>query len=156
MSVRIILSPYSTFRKLANENVIEFFPFCVGNSGMVFNFWNIKHLFLSDKRYFHYQNVFSHSSDFLNTSYDNPYFTIKLFKLSSILHECIHGLCAHSMQWQLLKLDHLIFAPSIAAKSDTLACTSPYVYSRKDVLPDKSSECDLTNFRSFYRRLWYL
>ena len=33
-----------------------------------------------------------------------------------------------SMQWKLLKLDHLILATPVAAKSDTLACTSPYVH----------------------------
>ena len=38
MSVLIILSPLISFRKLANENVIEFFCFCVGYSGMVSNF----------------------------------------------------------------------------------------------------------------------
>ena len=32
-----------------------------------------------------------------------------------------------SMQWKWLKLDHPIFAPFVAAKSDTLACTSPIV-----------------------------
>ena len=55
MPVLIILSPYSAFRKLANENIIEFVLFCVGYSGMVSNFGNIKHLFLSDLR----QNIFS-------------------------------------------------------------------------------------------------
>ena len=38
MSVLIILSPLTAFRKFANENVIEFFPFCVGYSGMLSNF----------------------------------------------------------------------------------------------------------------------
>ena len=38
MSVHIILNPKTSFRKLANENVIEFFLFCVGYSGMVSNF----------------------------------------------------------------------------------------------------------------------
>ena len=50
MSVLIILSPYSAFRKVASENIIGFFPFCVGYSGMVSNFGNIKHLFLRDLR----------------------------------------------------------------------------------------------------------
>ena len=36
MSVLIILSPLTVFRKLANENVIEFFPFCVGFSGICY------------------------------------------------------------------------------------------------------------------------
>ena len=78
-----------------------------------------------DKRYFHYQNVFSPSSNFLNTGYEDPYFTIKWLKLSLILHEYIHCMCTHQMQWKWLKLAHLITAPSFAAKSDTLACTSP-------------------------------
>ena len=49
-SFHIILSPYFVFRKLAYENAIEFFPFRVGYSGMVFNFWNIAHLFLNGLR----------------------------------------------------------------------------------------------------------
>ena len=57
MSVLIILSPSTAFRKLANENVIGFFPFCVGYSGMLSNFWNMKQLFLSDFR----QRIFSSS-----------------------------------------------------------------------------------------------
>ena len=47
--------------------------------------------------------------------------------LSPILHEYMHCMCAHSMQWKWLKLDHLILATPVAAKSDTLACTSPLV-----------------------------
>ena len=38
MSVLIILSPLTAFRKIANENVIEFCPFCVGYSGILSNF----------------------------------------------------------------------------------------------------------------------
>ena len=38
MSVLIILSLYFAFRTLAHETVIEFFPFCDDDSGMVSNF----------------------------------------------------------------------------------------------------------------------
>ena len=38
MSVLIFLSPLTAFRKLANENVIEFFLFWVGYSGILSNF----------------------------------------------------------------------------------------------------------------------
>ena len=38
MSVLIILSPYIAFRTLAYETVIEFFPLCDDDSGMVSNF----------------------------------------------------------------------------------------------------------------------
>ena len=38
ISVFIIVSPLTAFRKLANENYIEFFPFCVGYFGMLSNF----------------------------------------------------------------------------------------------------------------------
>ena len=54
----------------------------------------------------------------------------KWLKLSLILHEYMHCMCAHSMQWKWLKLDHLILATPVAAKSDTLACTSPIVIFR--------------------------
>ena len=37
MSVLIILNPYFAFRTLAYETVIEFFPFCDDDSGMVSN-----------------------------------------------------------------------------------------------------------------------
>ena len=38
MLVFIILSPLTVFRKVANENVIEFFSFCVGYSGILSSF----------------------------------------------------------------------------------------------------------------------
>ena len=38
MSVLIILSPLTAFRKLTNETVIKFSPFCVGYSSMLSNF----------------------------------------------------------------------------------------------------------------------
>ena len=38
ISVLIILGFLTAFRKLANENVIEFFPVCVGYSGTLSNF----------------------------------------------------------------------------------------------------------------------
>ena len=38
ISVLIIVSPLTAFRKLAYENVIEFFPFCVDYSGISSNF----------------------------------------------------------------------------------------------------------------------
>ena len=34
-------------------------------------------------------------------------------------------MCVHSIQWKWLTLDQLIFAPSVATKSVTLACTIP-------------------------------
>ena len=48
MSVLIILSPYFAFQTLAYETVIEFFPFCDDDSGMVSNFKNIEYLLFSD------------------------------------------------------------------------------------------------------------
>ena len=38
MSVLIILNPYFAFWTLAYETVVEFFPFCGDDSGMVSNF----------------------------------------------------------------------------------------------------------------------
>ena len=129
MSVLIILSPSTTFWKLANQNVIEFFPFCVCYSGCGFRFLKYEATnskWLETKDIFIIKMWFSPSSDFLNTSYEDLYFTKKWMKLSPILHEYIHRMCVHLMQWKWLKLDHLISATCISAKGDTLACTSPY------------------------------
>ena len=117
MSVLIILSPLTAFPKVANEFVIEFFPFCVGYSGILSSFWNMKQIFLSDLR----QRIFSSSMcSPLRQIFSTLVIKIRIIPLND--WSCLryftntYIVCVSSIQWKRFKLDHLIFAPPLRLK----------------------------------------